>query len=114
MNFIKRIFNIDVLETTKKIIKPSFLLPKGQSDKNRGALFHFFIKEEFYKLLNLKTYKNLYLSDDKKAFIEFEECFIEIPNLTPIMERDISSGGATLIFFKSKGAQRELWGTVLA
>lgn len=112
MNFIKRIFNIDVLETTKKIITPSFHFPKGE--RNRGALFHVFIKEEFIKWLNLKTYKNFYLSDDNKAFLEFDECFIEIPNLTPVMEREIKSSGATLIFFKSKGSQRELWGTVLA
>lgn len=113
MNLIKRIFNIDVLETTKRIIKPSFSLHKGQNNNGYGSLFHFFLKEEFSKLVNLKTYKSLYLSEDNKAFLEFEECFIEIPDISPSLEREISKGGTTMIFFKAQKGQKEFYGSLL-
>ncbi len=112
MDLIQRIFHIDVLETTKKIIKPSFALHKGQNNGSYGTLFHFFIKSEFSKLLNLSTYKKLYISKDNKAFLEFEECFIEIANLTPNVEKEISLGGTTMIFFKAQNGQKEFFGSL--
>lgn len=109
---ILKILDNSFFEINKKIIKPSFQLHKGKNKGEHGFLFHFFIKKEFLKYLKIDTYKNIYLSLDKTIFLEFDDCFIEIPKIAPAIEKYILEYSATIIFFKTCSGSKEFFGSL--